>query len=218
MTETSKTPDSQAPVTTLFCDVGGVLLTNGWDRNARSLAAETFQLDAEDMNERHHLTFDTYEEGELSLDEYLDRLVFFKPRSFTRETFRKFMFDQSKPYPEMIELVRRMKAEHGLKIVVVSNEGRELTEHRIRTFALDCFVDVFVSSSFVHFRKPDKKIFRLALDIGQAKPDEVVYIDDRSLFVEVASSIGIRGIVHKDLASTRQQLEAMTYSTSPCPI
>ena len=79
-------------ITTLFLDIGGVLLTNGWDRQARRLAAERFQLDHGEFDERHHLTFDTYEEGKLSLDEYLDRVVFFGERAFSREAFKAFMF------------------------------------------------------------------------------------------------------------------------------
>src|SRR5512133_2525390 len=114
------------PVTALFLDIGGVLLTNGWDRQCRALAAKTFALDLDEMNERHHLTFDTYEEGKITLDEYLNRVVFYEKRSFTRAQFRNFMFAQSKPYPEMIGLVQELKARYGLRIAVVSNEGREL--------------------------------------------------------------------------------------------
>lgn len=195
-----------APITTLFLDVGGVLLTNGWDRQARRLAAETFQLDYEEMNERHHLTFDTYEEGKLSLDDYLKRVVFYRERPFAQEEFRAFMFGQSRPFPEMIELVCQLKARHALKVAAVSNEGRELTEHRIETFGLGRFIDFFISSCFVHFRKPDADIYRIALDIAQVAPDQVVYLEDRPMFVEVACGLGINGLVHTDYAATRDKL------------
>ena len=122
------------------------------------------------MENRHHLTVDTYEEGKLALEEYLDRVVFYQKRPFTRTQFRNFMFAQSKPYPEMIGLFRTLKANFGLKIVVVSNEARELNAHRIRKFKLDGFVDSFISSCFVHIRKPDPDIFRIALDIAGALP------------------------------------------------
>lgn len=193
-------------ITTLFLDIGGVLLTNGWDRKARRRAAETFYLDHEEMEERHHLTFDTYEEGKLTLNEYLTRVVFYEDRSFTLEEFRKFMFSQTRPFPEMIELVRLLKARYGLKIAVVSNEGRELTEHRIQTFALGSFVDFFISSCFVHFRKPDADMYHIALDIAQVAPKKVVYIDDRAMFAEVARSLGIHGIVHSSYESTKEEL------------
>ena len=193
-------------ISTLFLDIGGVLLTNGWDRNARRLAAESFALDFEEMNERHHLTFDTYEEGKLSLDGYLERVVFYEPRPFTRNEFQEFMLEQSRPFSEMIDLVCRLKSHHRLKVAVVSNEGRELTEYRIKTFGLGKFIDFFVSSCFVHFRKPDTDIYRIALDIAQVAPAQVLYIEDRSMFVEVASSMGIRGIVHRDHATTQREL------------
>ena len=193
-------------ISTLFLDIGGVLLTNGWDRNARRLAGETFDLDCEEMDERHHLTFDTYEEGKLSLDEYLDRIVFYKERPFTRDNFRTFMFAQSRAFPKMIELVSHLKARHGLKVAAVSNEGRELNEHRIRTFGLGKFIDFFISSSFVHYRKPDADIFRIALDIAQVAPEQVVYIDDRPMFVDVAKNMGIQGMVHTTYELTRDNL------------
>lgn len=196
-------------ISTLFLDIGGVLLTNGWDRKARRLAAETFGLDYEEMNERHHLTFDTYEVGKLTLDEYLDRIVFYEERSFTMDTFRTFMFDQSRALPDMIELVTRLKARHGLKIAAVSNEGRELNEYRIRTYKLGRCIDFFISSSFIHYRKPDADIFRIALDIAQVAPEEVFYIDDRPMFVDVASNLGIQGMVHTTYEQTRDMLASV---------
>lgn len=116
-----------SPITTLFLDIGGVLLTNGWDHNERMHAAEKFGLDYEEMNERHHLIFATYEEDKLSLDEYLNRVVFYQERSFSREEFTAFMYAQSQPFPEMIELMRGLRTQHGLSVAAVSNEGRELT-------------------------------------------------------------------------------------------
>jgi putative hydrolase of the HAD superfamily len=195
-----------AQITTLFLDLGGVLLTNGWDTQMRRLAAETFSLDFEEMNARHQLTFDTFEQGKISLDEYLDRSVFYEERPFTRDHFRTFMFAQSRPFPEMIEFVCRLKSHYKLKIAVVSNEGRELNTHRIGEFKLGAFIDFFVSSCFVHFRKPDADIFRIALDIAQVEPAQVAYIEDRPMFVEVAAGLGIRGIIHTGLDATRKEL------------
>lgn len=194
-------------VTTLFLDIGGVLLTNGWDRHMRRRAAKEFGLDHEEMEERHHLTFDTYEEGKLSLEEYLNRVVFYKKRPFTLDEFKQYMFDQSRPLPKMIHFLSRLKDTYGLKVAAVSNEGRELTIHRIKTFDLAALMDFFISSCFVHFRKPDADIYRIALDCAQVPAEEVVYIDDRDMFVEVAESLGIRGIHHTGYESTRKALE-----------
>ena len=196
-------------ISVLFLDVGGVLLTNGWDRSMRERAAETFKIDYAEMDERHHLTFDTYEEGKLSLDEYLRRVVFYRDRPFSGEEFKAFMFGQSQPYPKMIELVREFKRSRGVKVAVVSNEGRELTVHRIQKFGLTEFVDFFIVSCFVHFRKPDADIYRIALDIAQVSPKRVVYIEDRFMFVEVAQSLGIRGIHHRDYDLTRAALASL---------
>ena len=198
--------ERSAAITTLFLDVGGVLLTNGWGHQSRALAAKAFKLNLDEMEDRHHLTFDTYEVGKLTLEEYLSRTVFYEERPFTRDQFREFMFAQTQPYPEMIELVRNLKAQHELRIATVNNEARELNSHRIQTFKLEEFVDFFVSSCFVHFRKPDADIFRLALDIAQVPAEQVVYIVDQPLFVQVADGLGIHGIRHTYYQSTRAQL------------
>ncbi len=196
-------------ITTLFVDIGGVLLTNGWDRSARQRAAQVFQLDYDELNERHHLTFDTYEAGKLSLDEYLTRAVFYEARPFSREAFKAFMFEQSQPYPHMLELMRAVKDRYALKIAAVSNEGRELMQYRIQKFELRALIDFFVASSFVHCRKPDHDIYRIALDIAQAPPEQVAYLEDRAMFVEVARSLGLRGIQHTSYESTRAALAAL---------
>jgi putative hydrolase of the HAD superfamily len=205
------------PIKALFVDIGGVLLTNGWDHLARREAATQFHLDWPGMEERHRLNFATFEEGKLTLEDYLSRVVFHEPRAFTRARFRRFMFAQSKPFPETIDLVRQLKARHGLKIIVVSNEGRELNEHRIRTFKLAALVDAFVSSCFVHLRKPDAEIFRLALDLAQTPPEQIVFLDNTALFVQVAAKLGIRGIVHTDVEDTGKKLAALGLNC-PAPV
>jgi putative hydrolase of the HAD superfamily len=193
-------------ITCVFLDIGGVLLTNGWDHHARKRAVRHFKLELAEIEDRHHLTFDTYEEGKLTLEEYLSRVVFYQKRPFTRAQFRRFMFAQSKPYPEMMGLARGLKSKYGLKLVVVSNEGRELNAHRIREYKLDRLVDSFISSCFVHVRKPDADIFRLALDIAQTPAQKVLYIEDTPMFVQIAQGLGIRSILHTDYRSTCAKL------------
>ena len=193
-------------ITALLLDIGGVLLTDGWGHVSRQLAAKTFDLNPEEMESRHNQVFHTYELGKLTIVEYLSRVVFYEERPFTTAQFRKFMFAQSKPYPEMIELVRKLKVQYGLKVAVVSNEAREINSHRIRKFKLDGFVDFFVSSCFVHLRKPDADIFRVALDIAQVPANQVVYIENLLMFVQVAEGLGIRGIYHTDYRSTCAKL------------
>jgi putative hydrolase of the HAD superfamily len=194
------------PITTLFLDIGGVLLTDGWSHDANIMAAKKFNMDLEELNRRHTEVLDTYELGKLTLKEFLDRTVFYEKRSFTPSQFRKFMFAQSKPYPEMIDLVRRLKTQYGLKIVVVSNEGRELNEYRIHKFKLDEFVDYFISSCFVRLRKPDADIFRVALDTVRVPAKQVVYIENTPMFVEIAEGLGIRSILHTDYKTTCAKL------------
>ena len=199
-------------ITTLFLDVGGVLLTNGWDHHARRRAAKNFNLQWTEMEDRHRLVFETHEEGKITFEEYLGRVVFYKKRPFTRSQFRRFMFTQSKPYSEMLDLAAQLKVRYELKIAVVSNESREVNAYRIRKFKLNGFVDSFISSCFVHIRKPDADIFRLALDISQAPARQVVYIENTPMFVQIAEDLGIRSILHTDYASTRAKLASFGLS------
>ncbi|MGB8358162.1 MAG: HAD hydrolase-like protein [Bacteroidales bacterium] len=197
------------PVTTLFLDIGGVILTNGWGHESRRLAAEKFNLNLSEFENRHHLTFVTYEEGKLTLKEYLNRVVFYQKRTFTPDQFRDFMFAQSTPFTKMIEFILKLKEQNRLKIAVVNNEARELNEHRIKKFHLNRFVDFYISSCFVHFRKPDADIFRIALDIAQIPAEHVVYIENTQMFVDVARDLGIRSIYHKNYLSTSAELDTM---------
>lgn len=196
----------KTPITCLFVDVGGVLLTNGWDHQARRRAVAKFKLDWGEMEERHRLVFEVHEEGKLTFEDYLSLVVFYEKRPFTRAQFRRFMCEQSKPYEDMIGMVVQLKARYGLKIAVVSNESLELNAYRIRTFKLHGFVDLFISSCFVHLRKPDGNIFRLALDISQTPANQVLYIENTPMFVQIAEGLGIKSILHTDCKSTREQL------------
>ncbi|MEO6759816.1 MAG: HAD family phosphatase [Saprospiraceae bacterium] len=200
-------------ITTLFLDIGGVLLTKGWGHESRYLAAANFQLDIPDMEARHKILFDTYELGKISLDEYLDRSIFYQPRSFSKAEFKEFMFAQSVGFPDMIDLMIRLKKQYGLRIAVVSNEGKELNLFRIKKFNLAGFVDYFVSSSIVGMRKPDPGIFRLALDLAQAAPETVLYFDDEPMFVSIAESLGINAIHQISYADTCRQLEGFGLKT-----
>ena len=198
-----------APIETLFVDIGGVLLTNGWDHHARRRAVKHFQLDWAEMEQRHGLNFETHEQDKVTFKEYLDRVVFYEKRSFTRAEFRQFMFAQSKPLAGMIELICSLKAKYGLKIIVVSNESRELNAHRISKFKLDGFVDAFISSCYVGIRKPDADIFKLALDISQTSAPRIVYIENTPLFVQIAEGMGIQSILHTDYKSTCTKLASL---------
>jgi putative hydrolase of the HAD superfamily len=193
-------------ITCIFLDIGGVLLTDGWDHLARKRAVKNFELEWAEMEIRHHLTFEIFEEGRLTLDEYLNLVVFHQHRKFSRSQFRRYMFAQSKAFPEMIELIAQLKLKAGLKIVIVSNEARALNAYRVEKFKLDRLVDCFVSSCFVHIRKPDVDIFRLALDVAQVRPANAVYIDNTPMFVQIAEGLGIQGILHTDSKSTRSKL------------
>jgi putative hydrolase of the HAD superfamily len=207
---------SQSPaIKALFLDIGGVLLTNGWGSQSRQRAAEHFGLDFEEFNERHLVVFDSYEAGKMSLDEYLELTVFYQPVHFTRDEFRDFIFGESQPFPEMIQLISNIKKHYGLRTIAVNNEPKEINEYRIRQYHLDRFIDVFVSSCYVQTRKPDKDMYYFALNLAQVSPGEVVYIDDRLVLIQAVRNLGLHTIHHTSVMDTRKALAGFGFEYHP---
>lgn len=196
----------------VFFDVGGVLLNNGWGHQSRQKAAQLFDLDYSEMEVLHSFIFNVYEIGKITLDDYLDTVVFNHPRSFTKEDFKTFMFAQSEELPGLLQWLKDWKRSCGFRIISINNEGRELNDYRIKKFGLhDCF-DAFVSSCEVGMRKPDPGIFKLAMGIAQVSTEECVYFDDRIMLAEAAQKLGIRSIHHQEFLSTKTILEEIKSS------
>jgi putative hydrolase of the HAD superfamily len=201
----------EQPYKILFSDIGGVLLTNGWGHESRQAASKKFAIDYLEMDVLHDFIFNVYEMGKISLDVYLDTVVFNHPRNFSREAFKDFMFAQSLELPGMLTwFVEWRNKNHRLKIISINNEAKELNEYRIKKYKLHNLFDAFVSSCEVGMRKPDPGIFRLALGIAQAKPHECLYFDDRVMLVEAAKKEGIHAYHHKNFESTRKIIEEAT--------
>ncbi|PYF77261.1 HAD family hydrolase [Pedobacter nutrimenti] len=193
----------------LFFDIGGILLSNGWGHESRKLAAEKFGLDYNEVNALHNFIFNVYEIGKISLDDYLDTVIFNQPREFLREDFKQFIYAQSVELPEMLEWLKHWKKDCGFRIISVNNEGKELNDYRVEKFKLHQCFDAFISSCEVKMRKPDPGIFQLAMGIAQAVPEQCVYFDDRIMFVQVAQKLGIRSFQHTSFASTKKILEGL---------
>lgn len=193
-------------ISCLFIDIGGVLLSNGWSHQFRKLAAEHFHLDYNEIEARHKLMYIPYEQGSISLEEYLGRVVFYNARDFTPTDFLDFIYNLNTPYLDMIDFIKKIKLQYGLKIIAVSNEAREINAYRIKKFKLNEIFDFFVSSCYVHLRKPDPAIFKLAIDGSQIPLDEIIYIDDLQLYVDLANDMGIQSICHNNYESTVQAL------------
>lgn len=201
-----------AEIKALFWDIGGVILTNGWDRSARQAATEKFQLDWEDFQDRHDLAFPAYESGQVTLDEYLRRTIFYRARKFTPEEFRTFMFAQSKPL-EGGRAVLDSAARTGRYLVAaLNNEGREINQHRIETFGLRSVFQVFFSSCYLGVRKPDAGIYHMAVDISEKRPEECVFIDDRALNLECAKRLGMHTVQFQNEAQIRKELQVLGVS------
>jgi putative hydrolase of the HAD superfamily len=190
----------------IFWDVGGVLLTNAWDRVERAAALEHFHLDLDEFHDRHEMVVSSFERGKITLDEYLDRTVFYRPRPFTKGAFRDYMFSLSQPFPEVQQFAQGL-ADSGMYFMgTINNESRELNNQRIETFGLRKIFRLFVSSCYVGFRKPERDIYRLALEITQIPAEECCFVDDRALNLECASKLGMHTIEMQQLEQLRADL------------
>jgi putative hydrolase of the HAD superfamily len=193
----------------LYSDVGGVLGTNGWDTHLRQKITAHFQLQLDQIESRHHLMFDSYERGYMSFEDYLRSVFFNVPRAFTLEQLRDYTYNESVAWPANIQFFKRAKELNRLKIGLISNEGRGLTEHRVRKFHLRELADFMIFSHCVGYRKPDREIWRLALDLAQVTPRESVYLDDRKIFVDIAADMGFTAVHYVSLEDLSRRLQEL---------
>jgi putative hydrolase of the HAD superfamily len=193
----------------LFSDVGGVLGTNGWDAALREKIAAHFKVELAEVESRHHLMFDSYERGYMGFEDYLRSVFFRVPRRFTVEEVVEYSYNESIAWPENIKFFKRVKQENHLKMALISNEGRGLTQHRVRKFNLRDLAEFMVFSHCVGYRKPDREIWRLGLNLAQATPRESIYVDDRKMFVDIAAEIGFTAVHHISLEDTSERLREL---------
>jgi putative hydrolase of the HAD superfamily len=193
----------------LFWDVGGVLLTNAWDHTQRAQALKHFQMEEDEgeFHNRHEMVVSSFERGKITLDEYFDRTVFYRPRPFTRETFRDYMFSLSQPFPDVVQLAQSLSNKYFMG--TINNESRELNYYRIEKFELRNIFRLFISSCFVGLRKPESGIYRLALEVTQIPAEECCFIDDRALNLECAAKLGMHTIEMDSLDQLRSDLQKL---------
>jgi putative hydrolase of the HAD superfamily len=196
-------------ITALFWDVGGVLLSNAWDHDQRRQTLEEFDLDEVEFESRHEMLVSSFERGKISLQNYLERTVFYRPRSFTAEAFTQQMFSLSTPIPDSLQLGRELNRSGKYLMSTINNESKELNLHRIQTFGLREIFSLFVSSCFVGLRKPEEGIYRLALEITQRPPEECCFIDDRPLNLDSAARLGMHVIQMKTAEQLRADLQKL---------
>ena len=193
-------------ITTIFFDIGGVLLTDGWGHDSRRAAAEQFGLDWEEYSDRHEKVGHAIETNRMSLEQYLDRAIFYRPREFSREEFRAFIFAQSQPKPDSIEIVVQLAGSKNHFLATINNEVLELNLYRLEHFGLRRYFPVFFSSCFLGLRKPDEAIYRLALQVTQEAPANCIFIDDREVNLECPRELGLNTILFRDAAQLRVDL------------
>lgn len=198
-----------AKITTIFSDVGGVLLTNGWDRNSRHRLVEKFKLDMGEFGDRHELVSTAFETGKLDMDHYLDRTVFYKPRTFSRDEVKAFMFGESQPMPESLDFIARLAHSRKYLMTTLNNESTQLNQHRIDQFGLRNYFSAFFSSCYLGVMKPDEAIYVLALELTQCPPEECVFIDDRALNLECARWHGMHTIQFQNVRQLETDLRSL---------
>jgi putative hydrolase of the HAD superfamily len=198
-----------ARIKALFWDVGGVLLSNAWDRSQREAALEHFKLDEEEFSDRHEMVVSSFERGKIGLDDYLDRTVFYRNRPFSRDQFKQYIFSLSQPNSEALALAQQLAASGKYLMGTINNESRDLNLYRIERFGLRAIFSLFISSCFVGLRKPEPDIYRLALDTSQRAPEECCFIDDRSINLEAAKRLGMHALEMDNVPQLREDLRKL---------
>jgi putative hydrolase of the HAD superfamily len=193
-------------IKTIFFDIGGVLLTDGWGHDSRRAAATQFKLDWDDFTDRHEKVAHLIETNRLALERYLDLVIFYRPRSFSRDEFRDFIFAQSQPKPESLEIAHQLAGLNKYFLATLNNEILELNLYRIEHFDLGKDFSVFFSSCFLGLRKPDEAIYRVALSVTQRAPDQCLFIDDREVNLECPRALGLHTIHFQDATQLRREL------------
>ena len=193
----------------IFFDIGGVLGTNGWDREQRDRAVERFNLDPEDFQCRHEEVVSEWEEGRINIDEYLYITVFHAPRNFSREAFIEFMYSQSAPDEGVVNIARALTGHPRYTLMTLNNEADELNRHRIEKFGISEIFEAFLSSCWLGVRKPMRKFYERGLGIAQAKPATSLFIDDRQQNLAPASALGMNVIHFTSAAQLRSDLERL---------
>jgi putative hydrolase of the HAD superfamily len=193
----------------IFFDIGGVLGSNGWDREQRARAVERFHLDPEDFQARHEEVVGEWEEGRISLDEYLDFAVFHTRRGFTKEEFSEFVRAQSIPDQETIAIARSLTMHKRFTLMTLNNEAEELNRYRIRAFGISEIFEAFLSSCWLGVRKPTQRFYQHAIGIAQADPARSLFIDDRAQNLRPASAIGMKVLQFKSATQLRSDLEKL---------
>ena len=196
-------------ISAIFWDVGGVLLTNAWDREQRQRALEHFKLDETEFDDRHEMVISSFERGKISLDEYLQRTIFYRKRPFKPAEFQEYMFSLSQPFPDALELARGLAKSAKHLMCSINNESRELNEYRIRKFGLGEIFMLFVGSCYVGLRKPEEGIYRLALDLTQKMPEQCCFVDDRPLNLEAAERLGMHTVRMENAEQLRRELQKL---------
>jgi len=189
-----------------------VLLTNAWDRTQRMAALEHFRLDQEEFHDRHEMVVSSFERGKITLEEYLDRTVFYRTRPFTKDAFRDFVYSLSQPFPEVLQFAQGLSDSGKYFMGTINNESRELNYYRIEKYGLRKIFRLFISSCFVGFRKPEKDIYRLALETTQVPAQECCFIDDRSLNLEIAAKLGMHTIEMQEVGQLQADLAKLGVS------
>ena len=202
-------------ISALFWDNGGVILTNGWDRNSRRAAVEKFKLDWADFEDRHELMLNAFETGRATLDEYLRRTVFYRERAFTPEDFKQFMFDQSQPFTPSLGFLATLVQPRTYLMASLNNESLEINEYRVHKFNLRRYFQAFFCSCYLGVRKPEEQIYKLALKISQREPQECVFIDDRDLNLECARELGMHTIQFQNVDQLRKDLAQLGINPAP---
>src|SRR3984957_9114157 len=206
----SESAAARLPVETIFFDIGGVLLTNGWDEGQRATVLAKFGVLLDAYEARHEAANYRWERGLETARWFFDQTVFYEPRAFTFEQLWAEVEGQSGvQYPGTYNVLSDLRAAGKYRIATLNNESRELNEYRVKTFGLRGYFDYFICSGYVHEMKPHKDIYRTALEISATPAGRTVFIDDKPENCDAARKLGMQAIHFTSPQQLRSALTAI---------
>jgi putative hydrolase of the HAD superfamily len=184
-----------APFDAILFDVGGVMLTNGWDHVERAAVLKHFSLDRTAFEARHEKPYDALERDTIDMYAYLETTIFHEPRTFTPDDFIAVMKSQSVPIPSnAMGVLREISTSCKFLVGVLNNESRLLHEYRMEKYGLEPYLEIQLSSCYLGMRKPDADIYRRAIDIVGRPANRILFIDDRAANAQAARDAGMQAI------------------------
>lgn len=208
-------------IRTIFWDIGGVLLTNGWDAHQRAGVLNSLGVDLLAYEAMHDRANFYWERGLITARDFFEQTVLeTNPQlGLTFEALWEWVCGESRVlHPGSFEILAALQRSGQYRLATLNNESRELNEYRLDAFELRAYFDYFVCSGYVHEMKPLPGIYRAAIDISGWPAHTALFIDDKQENCDGAEALGMRAIRFVSPEQLQQDLAQLGISFTAAAI